>query len=112
MQRLHIFVGADGESHWAGLTPEALNQFGARVSGSARMDIVDAPASTGPHPAARPELVVVLSGVHEFGAVEGKRRLFPGDVVVLDDVAGQGHTFDAIGKERAMSLRFPLDQSA
>lgn len=108
MQRLHLFVGADGESHWAGLTPEALNQFGARVTGSARMDIVDAPTSSGPRPAARSELVVMLSGVQEFGAVEGKRRLFPGDVIVLEDTSGHGHTFDAIGKERAMSLRLPL----
>ena len=108
MQRLHIFPGEDGKSHWAGLTPEALNQFGEQVTGSAKVEILEPPISTGHAPPGRRELVIVLCGVHEFGAAEGKRRLFPGDIIVIGDTSGQGHTFEAIGKEKAISLRFPL----
>jgi hypothetical protein len=108
MQRLHIFPGEDGKSHWAGLTPEALNQFGGQVNGSARVEILDAPVSRGQVPPDRRELVIVLCGIHEFGAAEGTRRLFPGDMIVIEDTSGPGHTFEAIGKEKAISLRFPL----
>jgi hypothetical protein len=108
MQRLHIYAGEDGKSHWAGLTPEALNQFGGQVSGSARMEIIDAPLSRGHAVPDRRELVIILCGIHEFGAAEGSRRFFPGDMVVIEDTSGQGHTFKVIGKEKAISLRFPL----
>ena len=72
------------------------------------MEIVDAPRSRGHAPSDRRELVIALCGIHEFGAEEGKRRLFPGDMIVIEDTSGQGHTFDAIGKEKAISLRFSL----
>lgn len=110
MQRLHIYPGDDGKSHWAGLTPEALNEFGEKVIGSARVEILDAPQSHGYALAQRRELAVMLSGIHEFGAAEGRRRLFPGDMLVLEDTSGEGHTFDAIGKERAISLRFDISR--
>jgi hypothetical protein len=108
MQRLHIYPGEDGKSHWAGLTPEALNQFGGQVKGSARMEIGDVPRSRGCAPSDLRELVIVLCGVHEFGTADGKRRLFPGDMIVIEDTTGQGHTFETIGKEKAISLRFSL----
>ncbi len=108
MQRLHIYPGGDGRSHWEGLTPEMLNQFGQQVTGSARVEIIEAPICRGQAASDRRELVIALCGIHEFGAVEGKRRLFPGDVIVIEDTSGQGHTFDAIGKEKAISLRFTL----
>jgi hypothetical protein len=109
MQRLHIYAGEDGRAHWAGLTPEALNQFGGQVTQPARLEIADAPVSAGFASSARREIMIVLCGVHEFGAAEGTRRLFPGDMIVFEDTSGQGHTFEAIGKEKAISLRFPLD---
>jgi hypothetical protein len=108
MQRLHIYAGEDGKSHWAGLTPEGLNQFGGRVNGSARVEIIDAPQPRGHALPERRELVIVLSGIYEFGAAEGSRRFFPGDMIVIEDTSGQGHTLEVIGKEKAISLRFPL----
>lgn len=108
MQRLRIYADEDGRSQWEGLTPEALNQYGNQVAGSARVEIVAAPAPNSHLRLERAELVVVLCGVHEYGAAHETRRLFPGDMIVLDDAAGHGHTFEAIGKEAAISLRFRL----
>jgi hypothetical protein len=108
LQRLRIYADGTGQSQWEGMTPEALNQFGDQVTGPVRVDIVEAPAPPRRVPPEQPELVVVLCGIHEYLAAGEVRRLFPGDVVILDDAPGHNHTFEAIGKERAISLRFPL----
>jgi hypothetical protein len=112
MQRLRIYTGTDGHSHFEGLTPEPLNDFGALVNGPANVEILDSPAFSDYHAAGRREMAIVMSGIHEYGTPEGLRRLFPGDIVVIDDLTGQGHTFRAIGVERAISMRFPLAAGA
>ena len=82
--------------------------FGDQVAGAARMEIVEAPRPRSRAALERRELVIVLCGIHEYGTAGETRRLFPGDVVVLDDTPEHDHTFEAIGKERAICLRFPL----
>jgi hypothetical protein len=50
-----------------------------------------------PHPAPRRQLVVVLQGVIEIGCGSGdKRRFGPGQVVLVEDTDGLGHSFQTI----------------
>ena len=109
MQRVRIYSTEQGESQFFGMTPEYLNTVGDRVSESGRVEILDSPMSTEPAPAVQNEIAVIMCGVHEYETSDGeKRRLFPGDVIVLEDVTGKGHIFRALGKERAISLRFTV----
>jgi hypothetical protein len=108
MQRVRIFTGEDGESHFDGLLPEGVSELGALVNGPATVEILDSPMSVEFGPGARRELAIIMSGVHEYRVSDDVRRLFPGDIVMIDDLTGHGHTFAAIGAERAISMRFPL----
>jgi hypothetical protein len=109
MQRVRIYSTEEGETQFFGMTPEYLNLVGERVSESGRVELVDSPMSADFAVSAHSEMAVVLSGVHEYETSDGeKRRFFPGDVIVLEDTAGKGHIFRAFGKEKAISLRFPV----
>lgn len=109
MQRIRIYTGPDGESHFDGLTPEPLNDIGKLVSGGATVDIVDSPSFKDFHVAAGRELAIILQGIHEYAVKDDVRRFFPGDIVLLEDQTGHGHTFRAIGLERAISMKWPLN---
>lgn len=108
MQRLEIFADDDGQSHFFGITPEVLTAICKRVSGSAEMKIIESPSFADAAPSTRSELVVMMSGVHEYGTSDGVRRLFPGDILILEDESGKGHTLETFGKEKAISLHFPI----
>jgi hypothetical protein len=108
VQRIQILASDDGSSHFLGLTPEGLSSICERVSGPAAMSIIDAPSFQPASVSQGRELIVIMSGVHDFGTNDGVRRLFPGDIIVLEDDAGQGHTLETVGIERAISLHFPI----
>jgi hypothetical protein len=109
MQRLKIYTLAGGDAAFGGLTPEALNVYGERAAGPASVDILDSPADLDSQPSDRRELMIVLSGVYEFAAEDETRRLFPGDIMVVDGAEGGRHGVRAIGKESAIVMRFPLN---
>jgi hypothetical protein len=108
MQRIRIYAGADGESHFGGLMPETLNAYGQRVNGRAALAVINSAEPCGYEPVGGPQLAVITAGVHEYRTADGIRRLFPGDVIVLDDASGRGHILTAIGRAPAVSLHFPL----
>lgn len=112
MQRIRIYAGTDGESHFSGLMPETLNAYGQRVDGSGALAVINPQNSTDCQPVGSPQLAVITAGVHEYRTADGVRRLFPGDVVVLDDASGRGHSLTAIGIAPAVSLHFPLGPSS
>ena len=89
-----VFSDADGESHIEDLNlaehpelGELINVSEVRVQefdGSRRMDF---------HPLPERRLVVHLSGEVEIGASDGaKRVLRAGDIRLMEDVTGKGHT--------------------
>jgi hypothetical protein len=50
-----------------------------------------------------------LSGQVEIGIGDGTvRRLGPGDVMLAEDLTGQGHTTRAVGNEPRLSAAIPL----
>lgn len=51
-----------------------------------------------PHPAPRMQWVVMVRGAIEIEVSDGSRRTFrPGDLLLLEDVTGRGHTTYTVG---------------
>jgi hypothetical protein len=63
------------------------------------------------HPAPRRQFVVTLTGRVEVGCADGTSRVFgPGDVMLADDLTGQGHTSVQLGDEDRTSLFLVIDE--
>ena len=61
------------------------------------------------HQAPRRQYVVNMSGTAEFETADGSvRRMYPGDVLIAEDVTGHGHIARSIGDEHRVSLAVPL----
>jgi hypothetical protein len=110
VQIVRVYSGDDGESHFEDLTPD---QFAAIVNNVGPGDVNLNRRPAGPdsdyHNAPRRQYVVNLSGIAEFEVADGTvKRLYPGDVLVAEDVTGHGHIARSIGDEFRVSLAVPL----
>ncbi len=110
MQIVRVYAGDDGESHFEDLTPD---QFAGIVNnigeGEINLNRRPSPSFSDYHTAPRRQYVVNLSGVAEFETADGtRRRLYPGDVLVAEDLTGHGHIARSIGDDFRVSLAVPL----
>ena len=89
-----IFSDADGESHIEDLNLEEHPELGAMINVSeVRVQEFDGSRNMDFHPLPERRLVVHLSGEVEIGASDGaKRVLRAGDIRLMEDVTGRGHT--------------------
>ena len=63
------------------------------------------------HNAPRRQYVVTLSGESEVELGDGtKIRLYPGHILLAEDITGQGHISRALGSEDRISLFIPLPE--
>lgn len=63
------------------------------------------------HPSPRRQLYVGLGGRLEVEVGDGEvRRFGPGDVVLLEDLAGSGHTTRVVGEEHSTCVFVQLDE--
>jgi hypothetical protein len=63
-----------------------------------------------PHPAPRRQWVVMLRGAIEVEVSDGSRHVFqPGDLLLVEDVAGQGHTTYTVGEPPFEGLFVPTE---
>lgn len=110
MQIVRVYSGDDGESHFEDLTADQLAELVFPVgSCPITLNQRSSPSFSDYHIAPRRQYVVNLSGVAEFETADGtKRRLFPGDVLVAEDMTGHGHIARGIGDEFRVSLAVPL----
>jgi len=61
------------------------------------------------HPAPRRQVVIILTGQLELGFADGSRHLFGiGDVRLLEDTTGEGHTTRVVGIETVLVAVVPL----
>ncbi len=61
------------------------------------------------HPAPRRQFHITLSGTGELVSTNGTRQAFgPGDVNLVEDLTGKGHTTAAIGDETRVFISIPL----
>ena len=89
-----VYSDADGESHIEDLKLEEHPELGALVNVSeARVQEFDGSRQMDFHPLPERRLIIHLSGEVEIGASDGaKRVLRAGDIRLMEDVTGKGHS--------------------
>lgn len=110
MRIVRVFAGRDGESHFEEWTPE---QFAKIVShlgkGNVTINVRSSPSFSDYHTAPRRQYVINLAGTAEFETADGTvQRLYPGDILIAEDVTGHGHIARNVGTEARASLAVPL----
>ena len=117
---IRLYTGPDGVSHFADETLKleargtegmdalmAVNRFGD-VKG-AQFAMLKAGVTEDWHPAPRRQFMVCLRGLVEVTAGDGeKRRVKPGEFLLVEDTSGKGHITHAAGSEDHVALALPL----
>lgn len=115
MKITRIYTGEDHRSHFEELdiplTPVAAGQESSPIPAvglvfrETRVGVADF------HPAPRRQFVMTSSGVAELECGDGTRwRFGPGDVLLADDLTGQGHiTREIQGPRRMIFVPLPRD---
>ncbi|MDH3601552.1 MAG: hypothetical protein OEU26_18220 [Candidatus Tectomicrobia bacterium] len=101
---VRIYTGNDGQTHFEDLDPlKTQDQYTQAVQDGAQLIFRRFPADyfSDWHTAPRKQYIVILSGKMEIGIGDGSKRQFgPGDIVLADDMTGQGHTTASVGAPR------------
>jgi quercetin dioxygenase-like cupin family protein len=120
---VRLYTGADGISHFADeelvLAPQsggqgmeatlAVNRIGD-VKG-AMFAMLKAGATEDWHVAPRRQFMLCLRGVVEITAGDGtKRRIQPGQFMLLEDTTGKGHITHSAGPEDHVALAIPVPE--
>jgi hypothetical protein len=115
-----LYVGTDGVSHFSNeqlpLVPAAGGQGLGTLSVNRIGDVqgvmfaqLKAGSIEDWHVAPQRLLMVCVHGVVEITAADGqKRRLTPGQVMLLEDTRGKGHITHAVGPEDHVALAIPV----
>ena len=110
MRIVRVYSGRDGESHFEEWTHEQFTKIVSRLGkGEITTNKRSSPSFSDYHTAPRRQYVINMSGVAEFETADGTvQRLYPGDVLVAEDVTGHGHIARNVGHEERVSLAVPL----
>ena len=97
---LRLYTGSDGKSHFEEMNiPEGEAETIA-IEGAAGATFRRSAADqfSDYHPTPNRRCTIYLSGQGEIGVGDGTvRRLGPGDVLISEDLTGQGHTARTVG---------------
>jgi hypothetical protein len=115
MAIIRVYAGSDGKSHFEEITPrlEPLgdrSEIGELIIGSGIVvRRFEATRSNPWHHAPGRYAVFTLAGAVDIEIGDGTvRRLGPGDVLIAEDVTGQGHVTREVGPEPRVSVFVPL----
>jgi hypothetical protein len=110
MKIVRIYTGADNQTHFQDLDPDAFATLAGKVGeGAIRVNQGPATSFSDFHTAPRRQYVVIMSGAMEIEISDGTtRQLVPGDVLVAEDLTGKGHITRGIGADPRISLAVPL----
>ena len=99
-----IFSDADGESHIEDLKLEEHPELGELINVSeVRVQEFDGSRHRDFHPLPERRLIIHLFGEVEIGATDGaKRVLRAGDIRLMEDVTGRGHTHNDLSPSGAV----------
>ena len=102
------YTGDDGESHFEAIdSPKG--PVSIDLSGTITITHWEPGHFVDLHPAPRRQFHVNLSGIGELVSTNGERQKFmPGDVNMVEDLTGKGHTTAAIGDEPRVFLSIPI----
>lgn len=115
-----LYTSADGNSHWAEevlpLTPSGaagpegrlpMNRLGD-IKGAALVALA-AGATEDWHVAPRRQFMFCLRGIVEVTAGDGqKKRVLPGQFMLVEDLSGKGHITHSAGTEDHVALAIPV----
>ena len=107
---VRIYTGHDGQTHFEDLPLPAEESHNVALQAGANLVFRCFPADywSDWHTAPRRQYIFILVGQMEIGIGDGTARRFgPGDVVLADDLTGQGHTTRSVGVPR-ISATVPL----
>ena len=100
---VRIYTGHDGQTHFEDLPLPAEESHNVALQAGANLVFRCFPADhwSDWHTAPRRQYIFILVGQMEIGIGDGTTRRFgPGDVVLADDLTGQGHTTRSLGVPR------------
>jgi len=92
---VRIYAGHDGQTHFEDLPLRSEESHNVALQAGANLVFRCFPAEywSDWHTAPRRQYIFILAGQMEIGIGDGTTRRFgPGDVVLADDLTGQGHT--------------------
>ncbi|MBI4337292.1 MAG: cupin domain-containing protein [Chloroflexi bacterium] len=122
MAIVRIYTGNDGKSHFQDVPPQLRATSGGWPLDAEAMVYPEAglllrrfdPQRSNPwHPAPGRVCVFTVSGAVEIEVGDGtKRRIGPGDILIAEDVTGQGHYTREVGGEPRVSLFVPMAMHA
>ena len=114
-----LYTGPDGKTKVEEFQiPLSPRDGGSDVSGSAALTSLQVRRTNQNyyldwHPASRRQLVVTLSGESEIELEGGRKiRLGPGNILLAEDVTGQGHISRAVGSKDRITLDIGLAEGA
>ena len=89
-----IFAGSDGESHIGEMNLNEHPELGALTNLSeVKVQEFDGTRNRDFHPLPERRLIIHLSGEVEIGTSDGSKQVFrAGDIRLMEDVTGRGHT--------------------
>ena len=116
---LRVYTGDDGQSHMEEITPpfqpfrDIEGAYGEETPLEAATSITIRRSPPGYfldwHTAPRRQYTITLSGEAEIGVGNGTvRRLGPGDILLAEDLTGQGHTTRVVTGEARVYVVVPL----
>ncbi len=115
MKYVRMFTGTDGQSHFEDLEFEFAPRGNATVTtplqGAKDIQYRRAPANYVHdwHKAPKRQYVITLSGQWEVEVGDGSKRSFsPGDILLAEDVTGQGHKSKVLGSQPRVYAFVPL----
>jgi quercetin dioxygenase-like cupin family protein len=115
MAIFRVYAGADGQSHFEDVEPrfERMDESSERaelIPGSGILIRRFAPTRSNPwHHAPGRYAVFTLRGAVDIEIGDGTvRRLGPGDILIAEDLTGQGHGTREVGPEARVSIFVPL----
>jgi len=100
---VRIYTGHDGQTHFEDLPLPAEQSDNVALLAGANLVFRRFAADyfSNWHTAPRRQYIFILEGQMEIGIGDGATRRFgPGDVVLADDLTGQGHTTRSLGVPR------------
>ena len=100
-----IFTGDDGQSHMEEYSPPGdIPDTGIIFRRHEPGNFIDW------HVAPRKQFIVTLEGQVEIGLGDGTvYTLGPGDMMLAEDLTGQGHTTKAVGDRTRVSIAIPVE---
>ena len=114
MQVVRIYTGDDGESHFEELDlPFEVMANVERTAAQNEASVTFSRSQPGTfsdwHTAPRRQYVITLAGQMQIGLGDGTKRVFnTGDVLLVDDLTGRGHTTEAYGDSPRVSVAIPI----